>query len=58
MAELPTSLSVALWLVGSIWLVAIIGHLLGASRDIVYAAFVIGIFAGVAEWIAFERHRR
>jgi hypothetical protein len=58
MAELPRSLSIALWLVGSIWLVAIIGHLVGAPRDIVYAAFITGVFAGIAEWIAFARHRR
>ena len=58
MAELPTSLSIAIWLVGSIWLVAIIGYLVGASREIVYAAFVVGIFAGLVEWVAFTRHRR
>ena len=58
MAELPTSLSIALWLVGSIWLVAIVGHLAGAPREIVYIALALGSLAGLAEWLAFERRGR
>jgi hypothetical protein len=58
MTGLPTSLSIAIWLVGSIWLVAVVGHVLGASQEIVYATFAAGIAAGLAEWLAFERHRR
>ena len=58
MAELPTSLPIAIWLVASIWLVAIVSHLVGAPREIVCVAFVLGIGAGLAEWIARERNGR
>ena len=58
MAELPTSLSIAIWLIGLIWLVAIVGHVLGASQEIVYVTLAAGILAGVVEWIAFEGRGR
>jgi hypothetical protein len=58
MAELPTSLPVAIWLVASVWLVAIVGHLVGAPREIVCVAFILGIGAGLAEWIAREGQDR
>jgi hypothetical protein len=54
MARLPTSLSVALWLVGSIWLVAILAHVFDAPYEIVYAALALGLIAGIAEWLAFK----
>jgi len=58
MAGLPTSLSIALWLVGSIWLVAIVRHVLGAAREIVWVTLAAGIIAAVVEWLACERSGR
>jgi hypothetical protein len=55
MTAIPTSLSIALWLVGSMWLIAILAHAFDAPQEIVYVTFVIGLLAGVAEWIAFRR---
>jgi hypothetical protein len=58
MAGLPTSLSIALWLVGSIWLVAIVSHVLGVAREIVWVTLAAGIIAAVVEWLACERSGR
>ena len=58
MTGLPTSLAIAVWLTGSIWLVAIVGRILGAPAEIVYITLGAGIVAGVVEWLAIERPRR
>jgi hypothetical protein len=50
MTRLPSSLSIALWLVGSILAVAIAVHLFAAPHELVYAALAFGVLAGVAEW--------
>ncbi|HEY7844140.1 MAG TPA: hypothetical protein VID30_10720 [Bradyrhizobium sp.] len=58
MAGLPTSLSIAVWLTGSIWLVAIVGYLFGAPAEIIYITLGAGIVAGVLEWLAIKRRSR
>ncbi|MGY3695278.1 hypothetical protein ACVIGA_005358 [Bradyrhizobium sp. USDA 3240] len=50
MMGLPGSLSIALSLVGSIWLVGVVAMLVGAPGELVAATFVIGLVTGVAEW--------
>ena len=55
MTRLPASLSIALWLVGSIWVLAALAHLFGASAQVVYAALAFGLVAGIAEWIVLTR---
>jgi hypothetical protein len=55
---LPPSLSIALWLVGSTWAVAIVAHIGDAPREIVYASFLFGIVAGIAEWLVYKRSKR
>ena len=52
MTGLPGSLSIALWLVGSIWLVGIVAWLGDAPGELVVATFVVGLLTGVAEWRA------
>jgi hypothetical protein len=47
----PTSLSIALWLTGAIWLLAIVAHVFDAPHEIVTAAFVFGVLSGVVEWV-------
>jgi hypothetical protein len=54
MTGLPSSLSIAVWLVGSIWLVAVVGRVLGAPAEIVEIAFGAGIIAGVVERMAIK----
>ncbi|PDT75291.1 hypothetical protein CO675_21040 [Bradyrhizobium sp. C9] len=50
MTGLPGSLSIALSLVGSIWLVGVVALLVGAPGELVAATFVVGLVTGIAEW--------
>ncbi|MBR1203612.1 MULTISPECIES: hypothetical protein [unclassified Bradyrhizobium] len=50
MTGLTGSLSIALSLVGSIWLVGVVALLVGAPGELVAATFVVGLVTGVAEW--------
>jgi hypothetical protein len=52
MASLPTSLSIAIWLIGSTWAVAILVHFLDGPHEFVYAALALGLVAGMIEWLA------
>ncbi|WP_155262763.1 MULTISPECIES: hypothetical protein [Bradyrhizobium] len=52
MTGLPGSLSIALSLVGSIWLVGVAALLVDASGELVAATFVLGLVAGFVEWRA------
>jgi hypothetical protein len=52
MGKFPGSLSIALWLTGSTWVVAILAYFLHASDNIVGAVFAFGLVAGLLEWIA------
>jgi hypothetical protein len=56
-SKLPPSLSIALWLIGSIWLVALLAHVFDAPREIVFAALIFGLFSGAAEWLALRRRK-
>ncbi len=49
--SLPASLSIAFWLVGTIWLVAIVAHVFDAPHEIVTAAFIFGVLSGLVEWV-------
>ena len=50
MTGLPGSLSIALSLVGSIWLVGVVALLVDAPGELVAATFVVGMLVGIAEW--------
>jgi len=58
MTGLPASLSIAFWLVGSIWLMAILAYLFDAPHEIVYAALAYGLIAGVVEWLFVRANNR
>ena len=51
MGGLPESLSIALWVVGSCWALAIIAYAFGASTEWLLPLFILGLATGVAEWI-------
>ena len=55
MAGFPASLAIAIWFVGSIWLVAIVAYATDARTEIVVLTFIIGLGTAVAEWIAIKR---
>ncbi|MES5487773.1 hypothetical protein QMZ05_33920 [Bradyrhizobium sp. INPA03-11B] len=52
MTGLPGSISIALSLVGSIWLVGVVALLVDAPGELVAATFVVGLVTGVVEWRA------
>lgn len=58
MTNLPASLSIALWLVSSLWLVAIIAYVLDAPSELVWGAFIFGLVTGLIEWLAFRGNKR
>jgi hypothetical protein len=57
-SRLPTSLSIALWLIGSTWAVAILAHVFDAPHEIIYAALAFGLLAGIIEWLVFREGNR
>ena len=57
MSGLPSSLSIALWFVAAIWVVAIAAHIGDAPREIVYASFSFGVVAGIVEWLVHKRSK-
>ena len=58
MARLPASLAIAIWLVGSIWLIAIIAYATNARSEIVVLTFIVGLGAALVEWLTIRRGRR
>lgn len=55
MERLPNSQSIALWIVGSFWALAILAYALGASREWILPLFMFGLLVGVGEWVIRER---
>ena len=51
MAKLPDSLAIALWIVGSCWMLAIIAYAFGGSTEWILPLFILGLATGVAEWL-------
>jgi hypothetical protein len=51
MKKLPESLSIALWATGSCWLLAVVAYPLGASTELIFPLFVLGLLTGIAEWV-------
>ena len=49
MTGLPSSLSIALWFTGSIWVVGILAYAFDAPVEVVPATVVIGLVGGIAE---------
>jgi hypothetical protein len=51
MAQLPDTLSYALWIVFACWVVAIIDYLIGGPRYLIIPLFFFGVFTGIVEWL-------
>jgi hypothetical protein len=58
MARLPSSLSIAIWLIGSTWAVAILAHVFDAPHEVTYAALAFGLLAGLIEWLVLREGNR
>lgn len=50
MNRLPESLAIALWTVGAFWALAIVGYLIGASRELILSLGALGFLTGLAEF--------
>jgi hypothetical protein len=50
MKRLPDSLAIALWTVGSCWLVAIMAYVFGGPTELIIPLVMVGILTGLAEW--------
>ncbi|MBS0549428.1 MAG: hypothetical protein JSR24_16860 [Proteobacteria bacterium] len=57
MAKLPDSLSIALWIVGSTWLVALLALAFDVSTEIVEMTLIVGLGAGLSEWLLRRRDK-
>ena len=57
MAELPASLAISLWIVGSTWFLAIVALLFGLDHEMVWSALLFGLVAGSLEWIIRRKNR-
>ncbi len=51
MERLPTSLSIASWITGSIWGVAVLAYFIGAPTEWLFPLFALGVLTGIAEWL-------
>jgi hypothetical protein len=51
MDRYPESLSIALWIVGSSWALALVAYVFGASREWLLPLFMFGLLTGLAEWV-------
>jgi hypothetical protein len=58
MERLPSSLSIALWLTGSLWIVGFIAYLGDAPGEFVIATLIAGLIAGAFELRAANRRAR
>jgi hypothetical protein len=55
MGRLPNSLAIAMWVVGSCWVLAVLGYMLGASGDWIVPLVAFGALTGLAEWYLRQR---
>lgn len=55
MGKLPNSLAIALWTVGSCWVVAVIGYIFGAPRASILSLIGFGLVSGFAEFFVRKR---
>ena len=57
MARLPDSLAITLWTVGACWLLALLALLFGFDAEVIWAALLFGVVAGLFEGLARRRNR-
>jgi hypothetical protein len=50
MVGIPVALAIALWLVLSVWAVALVTYIFDLSSDIVWLTLMMGVAAGYVEW--------
>jgi hypothetical protein len=51
MDRIPDSLSIAFWVAGSCWALALLAYVLGQSWEWIFPLFMFGALTGIAEWV-------
>jgi hypothetical protein len=51
MKTLPDSLTIAMWVAGSSWALAILAYLLGGPIEWILPLVMLGVLTGIAEWV-------
>ncbi|HTV28190.1 MAG TPA: hypothetical protein VMF32_10460 [Xanthobacteraceae bacterium] len=57
MKTIPTSLTIAFWVTGSSWVLALFVYLLGGPPELILPIIVLGTFTGVIEWTLRQKLR-
>jgi hypothetical protein len=52
MAGPPPSLAIAIWLVGALWIVALVSNYFGFSSDLIWFVLFLGTGVALVEWRA------
>ena len=47
----PPSLTIAFWVTGSSWAVALLVYLLGGPMEAIFPIVILGTLTGAAEWM-------
>jgi hypothetical protein len=51
MKTVPNSLTIAMWVAGSSWALAILAYLLGSPIEWILPLVMLGVLTGIAEWV-------
>lgn len=51
MKTLPDPLTIAIWITGTSWMLAVLAYLLGGSAEWILPLFSLGALTGLAEWL-------
>ena len=57
MAGLPLSLVIAIWLLGAMWIVALVSNYFGFSSDLIWSVLFLGTGVALIEWRAYGTNR-
>ena len=57
MKTVPDSLTIAFWITGSSWALALFAYLLGGSLEWIFPIIILGILTGIAEWVLRQKLR-
>lgn len=57
MKTVPESLTIAFWITGSSWALALFSYLLGGPLDLIFPIIILGTLTGIAEWVLRQKLR-
>lgn len=57
MKTVPASLTIAFWITGCSWAVALFAYVLGGQSQWIFPILILGTLTGIAEWIQRQKLR-